>query len=213
VPRVMELTYPRLVIVDAAWVSTVNPNVLEGLVQTNMLLASTDPVAPSWYAAKFILTPIAARPWETDPDNEDSKYHNSLRNWTTYLAERAGYQCTMDSAEISVYDRTVLPEPGVGEESSPESKSFGLESISPNPFSETSMIRYVIPHESRTKLVIFDTSGRPVKTLADGLRVAGHYTVYWDGNDDRGRPLSAGIYFCRLQAGEFLETNKILLLK
>lgn len=212
VARVMEVTYPRLVIVDAAWTSTVNPNVLDGLVQTNMLLASTDPLAPSWYAAKFILTPIAARAWETDPDNKASLYHNTLANWTTYFRETAGRPCTMDSAEISVYDRGVLTPPGELE-GKPLPQSFALASISPNPFNQTVTIRYTIPRQSAIKLVIFDTSGRVVRTLAHGSRVAGHYRVQWDGTDDAGRPVNAGIYFCRFQAAGFSQIGKVLLVK
>lgn len=212
VARVMAVTWPRLTIVDATWTSGEGPNNLAYLTNTRMLLASTDPVASSWYAAKFILTPVAKDPDETDPDLEGSLYRKHLSRWTTFLADSAGFPCSMDSLLISVYDREVLPEPGVDEEESqPHSPGFQL-SV-PGIVGRTSTIRYVIPQESRMELIIVDTSGRPVKTLVDGVRTAGHYSVRWDGDDDLGRPLSAGIYFCRLQARGSTQTRKILLVR
>ncbi|MEK9136749.1 MAG: DUF362 domain-containing protein, partial [Bacteroidota bacterium] len=68
VARVMAATFPRLTIVDAAWTTTEGPANLTWVQNTKMLLASTDPVASSWYAAKFILTPIARYPNNTNPD-------------------------------------------------------------------------------------------------------------------------------------------------
>jgi hypothetical protein len=104
VARVLSVTYPRLTIVDAAWTTTYGPNNLTWVEQTNMIAASTDPVAASWYTAKFILTPIARYPSETDPDLQGSDYERNLRRWNTYLSDSLGYPCTRDSTEISVYD-------------------------------------------------------------------------------------------------------------
>jgi hypothetical protein len=108
VARVMAVTYPRLSIVDAAWTTTYGPNNLYWVENTKMLAASTDPVAASWYTAKFILTPIARYPYQTDPDLPGSSYNTKLGNWTTFLADSAGFACTHDSSEMSVYDRSVL---------------------------------------------------------------------------------------------------------
>ncbi|UCC45300.1 MAG: DUF362 domain-containing protein [Candidatus Zixiibacteriota bacterium] len=104
--HIMSLTYPRLTILDAAWTTTEGPINLSALVNTRMLLASKDPVAVSWYAAKYILTPIAVNPDETDPDIGD--YRIPLIRWTNYLAGTAGLPCTRDSARMSIFDRAVL---------------------------------------------------------------------------------------------------------
>jgi len=108
VARVMEVTFPKLVIVDATWTSGRGPNYLDYLYNTKTLVASPDPLAASWYAAKFILTPVAVYPYNTDPDLVSSVYHYGLTNWTNYLADSAGLPCTMDSSEISVLNRSVL---------------------------------------------------------------------------------------------------------
>jgi hypothetical protein len=106
VARVMEVVFPRLVLVDAAWTSTYNANDPNWVEETKMLVASTDPVAASYYAAKYILTPIARYPGYTNPDY--GRYSTTLRRWTTYLADSAGFACTNDTSEMSVYDRRIL---------------------------------------------------------------------------------------------------------
>lgn len=107
VARLMAVTYPRLSILDAAWTSTNNANDLNYLENTNVLLGSTDPVALSWYGAKFILTPIATLPAYTNPD-DNYRYARTLNRWLEFLADSAGYACTKDSSEISAYDRRLL---------------------------------------------------------------------------------------------------------
>lgn len=210
VARVMAVTWPRLTIVDATWTSGEGPNNLNYLTNTKMLLASTDPVASSWYAAKFILTPVAKDPDETDPDRQGSLYNNHLGRWTTFLADSAGLACSMDSTEISVYDRSVLIPSGVTER---ESQFLGFQLKVTGVTDQGGTISYVIAKESRTNLVILDTSGRLVKTLVDGVSPAGQYSVRWGGTDDLGRRVSAGTYLCRIQAGGFTSTQKILLVK
>ena len=108
VARIMAVTFPQLTIVDATWTTTRGPVGPGWVEETKMLVASTDPVAASWYGAKFILTPIAYDPGNTNPDLPGSRYNTYLGNWTTFLSDSAGFPCTKDSSEISVYDRGVL---------------------------------------------------------------------------------------------------------
>ncbi len=110
VSRIMAVTYPRLSIVDATWTSALGNANPDYVVNTKVLLASTDPVAVSWYAAKFILTPIASNPPETNPDFPGGKYNITLTNWSNYLRDSAGLSCTKDPTKISVYGRENLPD-------------------------------------------------------------------------------------------------------
>jgi len=87
VAKVMGVTFPKLTIVDAEWTSARSNSDLTDLVHTKMLLGSTDPCAASWYAAKYILTPIAVDPYNTDPDLQGSKYKNNLEAWTNCLRD------------------------------------------------------------------------------------------------------------------------------
>jgi len=111
VAKVMQVTYPKLTIIDAAWA---NPERNYGniAVQLNMLLGSTDPFAASWYAAKYMLTPVAYYPERTNPDNVGGLYNKCLNNWINCMHD-SGFAVTKDSSEISVYDRSVLSAPSV----------------------------------------------------------------------------------------------------
>jgi len=61
--------------------------------------------------------------------------------------------------------------------------------------------------------VIYDVTGREIATLVDGLEQAGRSSVSWNGKDDLGQPVSAGVYLYRISAGGFADTRKVLLLK
>jgi hypothetical protein len=104
--KVMQVTFPKLTIIDAAWT---NPERNYGNITTQlkMLLGSTDPFAASWYAAKYMLTPVAYYPENTNPDNIDGTYNNCLNNWINCMHD-SGFAVTKDSSKISVYDREVL---------------------------------------------------------------------------------------------------------
>ena len=104
--KVMQVTYPKLTIIDAAWT---NPERNYGniAIQLKMLLGSTDPFAASWYAAKYMLTPVAYYPEKTNPDNVGGLYNKCLNNWINCMHD-SGFAVTKDSSEISVYDRAEL---------------------------------------------------------------------------------------------------------
>ena len=123
VAKVMAITYPKLNIVDATWTNS--------SVKTNKLVASTDPVAASWYTAKYILGPATDYPNSADPDDPGSTYGTIIRHWGDYLAGPAGFPCTMDSARISVYNnKNAITEMTVSNLNSAEEMEF---SIYPNP--------------------------------------------------------------------------------
>jgi len=80
--------------------------------------------------------------------------------------------------------------------------------ISPNPFNPTTVARYELPAASYVKLTVYDISGREVAVLVDGWREAGAHEVTFDASG-----LAAGIYFARLEAGEYVGVQKMVLLK
>jgi len=214
VARVMSETYPRLTILDAAWTSTQDPNVLSDVVNTKMLLGSIDPCAVSWYAAKFILTPIAIRPWETDPDRPNSKYHNNLVAWTACLQD-SGYICTIDSAEISVYDRNALVPTSINEtKKSQIPDNFILHQNYPNPFNSQTVITFDLLEPTTIHLNVYDASGKLIKSLIDDeFRDAGRYHESWDGTNSKGHIVSSGVYFYRLEAWKFSKSRSMILEK
>jgi photosystem II stability/assembly factor-like uncharacterized protein len=83
----------------------------------------------------------------------------------------------------------------------------------PNPFNPTTTINYALPSQRRVKLNIYNNLGQLVHTVVNELQHAGTYSVRWNGTDYRGQKIASGIYFYRLEAGEFVETRKMLILK
>jgi len=85
---------------------------------------------------------------------------------------------------------------------------FILNQNYPNPFNPVTRITYTVPATSNISLVVYDVSGREIKTLVNGVETPGNYTVQFDGTD-----LSSGVYFYVISANNFIETKKLILLK
>jgi hypothetical protein len=98
------------------------------------------------------------------------------------------------------------------EESKRIPKVFALSSAHPNPFTGYTQIKYAIPKKSKVSLKVYDITGKLVRTFVDGVKKPGYYVLSWDGRDDKNKRLSSGIYFYRLEAGEYRDTKKIILL-
>jgi hypothetical protein len=92
-------------------------------------------------------------------------------------------------------------------------QSFALHANYPNPFNPTTTILYDLPESATVHLVIYDVLGKQIKTLVNQPHDAGVKTAVWDGTDDLGRPVSAGVYLYQIQAGGFSKTKKMVLLK
>ena len=83
----------------------------------------------------------------------------------------------------------------------------------PNPFNPETSINFIVPKMSRVMLAIYDILGRKIRTLLSETKAAGSYNVTWNGKNNQGQPLASGLYFYKLQAGEFSATKKMMLLK
>jgi len=81
----------------------------------------------------------------------------------------------------------------------------------PNPFNPLSTICFDLPVASKTVLRIFDVSGCVVATLVDRFLEAGRCTVTWDGGTEAGNPVVSGVYFYRLEVGDFVAVRKMVL--
>ncbi len=91
---------------------------------------------------------------------------------------------------------------------------YALHACCPNPFNPRTAIRFDLPEPARVDLEIFDVAGRVVRRLLrDDSRPSGGHTAVWNGRDDAGRQVAAGVYFCRLRAGAFRQTRSMTLLK
>ncbi len=101
---------------------------------------------------------------------------------------------------------------------------FELSQNYPNPFNPTTAIRYQLPKSGSVELTIYNLLGQEIRKLVNENRIAGQYTVQWDGRDETGAAVASGVYLYRLKAGEpsggspgaaqgFVETKKMLLLR
>jgi len=100
----------------------------------------------------------------------------------------------------------------VGDDVTPQ--SFALYQNVPNPFNPETLIRYDVPTGGGgVTLLVFDVSGRLVRTLVNGMEPAGQRTVRWDGTNDGGDRVASGIYFYRMIAPRYVEKRKMVLLQ
>ena len=83
----------------------------------------------------------------------------------------------------------------------------------PNPFNPSTMIQFHLPENNDVKLQIFDILGRLVHTLVDEEMVEGVHTVQWNGKNDTGNDVSAGLYFAVIRTCNEINTNKLLLVR
>ena len=85
---------------------------------------------------------------------------------------------------------------------------FQLKQNYPNPFNPSTTIKYSIPQESHVSLRIYDVLGREIVTLVNREQKAGYYEVDWNAVNN-----SSGVYFYKIQAGDFVDTKKMILLR
>ena len=116
-------------------------------------------------------------------------------------AENGPFTLTIDGSKLEISDSDLIPE------------TFALHANYPNPFNPTTTISYDLPEQAQVTLGIYDLLGKQLKTLVNQSQDAGSKTAVWDGTDGLGRSVSAGVYLYQIQAGEFSQTRKMVLLK
>jgi hypothetical protein len=99
-------------------------------------------------------------------------------------------------------------QPATGVNSIKATDGYVLGQNYPNPFNPATTISFSVPTQSFVSLKVFDTLGREVSTLLSQQLSVGTYSRQWNTEG-----LSSGVYFYRLQAGEYVETKKMILLK
>jgi hypothetical protein len=92
-------------------------------------------------------------------------------------------------------------------------RGYALSQNYPNPFNPTTMISFTLPHREMVRLSIYDLTGREVRTLVHALHSAGDHSLTWDGRNDAGLVLPSGVYFYRMEAGQYAVTRKLMYLK
>jgi len=116
------------------------------------------------------------------------------------------------SSRIKINPTSEMPPLPPSDDNGTISKSlpeeYALYQAYPNPFNPSTTISYQLPMQSQVTLKIFDVLGREVATLVNGVEEPGYKSVNFDASG-----LPSGIYYYRLQAGNYVETKKLLLLR
>jgi len=90
---------------------------------------------------------------------------------------------------------------------------FVLSQNYPNPFNLGTTIRFTLPEPADVRISVYDILGRKVRQVASGYYSAGTHAVQFDGKDTHDAPLSSGIYFYRVKAGDEIQSRRMVLLK
>ncbi len=88
-----------------------------------------------------------------------------------------------------------------------------ITSIRPNPFNPSTTIGFYLKVAGPVSLRVYDSRGKLVRTLVDGIQAAGQHDIQWDGRDQHGNHVAAGVYLANLHAGEVRETRKLVMIK
>ena len=140
-----------------------------------------------------------------------SAVNTGLTYYTIYcLYINGGYLYAGTGGSVGSVWRRPLSEMVTSVGSAPDNVpvTFGLAQNYPNPFNPSTTIRFALPERSRVTLTVFNALGQQVATLVNGTEDAGHHEVKFDGSG-----MASGVYFYRLQAGDFAQTKMLILMK
>jgi len=158
-------------------------------------------------------------------NSDGSGYVNYMESSLINISVNAnGMEPGIYESKVVVQSITTDERDTVGVQLTVEDATVGLDQISipivyhlaqnyPNPFNPITTLDYGLPEVSNVKLVIYDILGREVTTLVNGVQDAGHKSMIWHGTDAFGKNVGAGMYFYLIQAGEFRQVKKMVLLK
>ena len=91
--------------------------------------------------------------------------------------------------------------------------SFLIQQNYPNPFNPVTNILYNLPEDGFVKITVFDILGNVINQLVNEVQNSGYKTVKWDATNNKGQPVSAGVYLYSIEVGDFRQTKKMILLK
>lgn len=134
----------------------------------------------------------------------------SVRGWVYHhfgsYADSSAYKlCPLYASDI------VLGETSNDPENMP--KDFRLYANYPNPFNPETQIRFDLGTDSQVKMVIYDILGRQIRTLTNQYYGAGSHVLTWDGTNNQNQMVGSGVYLYRIKAGNFVDHQKMILVR
>ena len=132
-----------------------------------------------------------------------------LERWTLeYTIHASDEEYTAETESEFVFQNNTL---SVKNDITP--LSFRLHQNYPNPFNPITTFRYELPEDSFVDIAVYDMLGNLVKNLINANQLSGYKVVQWNATNNQGEPVSAGVYLYKIQAGNFLDTKKMIFLK
>lgn len=138
---------------------------------------------------------------------EDAYYGGSDEQSAQVVSISSGR--SQENIEIEIEE--TITSVDAGESALPE--SFFLEQNYPNPFNPQTTIRFALPADSDVKLLVYNLIGQRVRTLVNKTMKAGTHQVQWNGRGDDGVRVASGIYLLRFEAGDAVQTRRMILMK
>ncbi|MCX5754063.1 MAG: right-handed parallel beta-helix repeat-containing protein [Candidatus Krumholzibacteria bacterium] len=131
------------------------------------------------------------------------------------LAFDLGILAALDESDslFAIRNKTGVGDEGEDDGGVPPIFVTALEQNYPNPFNGTTLMFYSIGERCEVEIKIYDPAGRVIKVLERAQREPGRYSILWNGSDGAGRSVASGVYFCRIKAGKYTQTRKILYLR
>lgn len=142
----------------------------------------------------------------------DTMYQVSVSSTGTYWYRVRGHNAVWDWNNQGPLEDVVVTGTGIAGETEPRHETRFV-SVSPNPAPGNIRIVYSLARQGRATVELFDAGGRLVRTLVSGMQQAGVGSVRWDGRDDSGRELAAGVYYSRLTFGSETQTRRLVLMR
>jgi len=139
---------------------------------------------------------------------ETAGYQSITCDWMVFATDGQDTTASTEIRTITIDARPVL---STDELAIPE--VFALHQNYPNPFNPSTRIKYDLPEAENVQIMVYDIMGRKVRTLINEYQDIGYRTILWDATDDYGRAVSAGMYVYMIQAGDFRQVKKMVLLK
>lgn len=141
------------------------------------------------------------------PGNKRAYEYDPSKGWYNLAQMGSEYDYTL-------FMRTTMLTPtGVAEIENKVPEKFEISSNYPNPFNPTTSIKYSLPVGENVSIIIYDITGKEVAKLVNNYQNAGTYVVTWNGKDNYGAQAASGVYLYRIQAGNYVKTQKMTLLK
>ncbi len=139
--------------------------------------------------------------------NEDFEEDETIVNLKSF---RLNENEVLEDEAKAVLSRVIV---GVSEEPKTSPTEYALLQNYPNPFNPTTSIRYQLPISGLVKIFVYNLTGELIRTLVNAVQPAGFHEIEWDGMSDSRIQVSSGLYVYRINAGDFVQARKMMLVR